>query len=195
MRNLIRFVLVVLLAFNLSSVSWPGPVRVGAQLNYYQLADPIFKDVYGKGNLQYGISFGYSFEQDLHPIAKRSEFYLEADYFADQGNMTVTKEKVSFSIMSLLIGVRLRIINAGSFKPYLGIGGGAYFFKEDVPARLEDVSESAREIHVESGMYIAVTKRISLDLNFRYAFANAEPFKELIKLGGMRAGLGIGFRL
>lgn len=190
-----RFWLLILLTAIFSSLSWPGPVKIGALVSYYQVADPVFKDIYGRGKLQYGISLSYDLERDLHPIAKRSEMYLEADYFADQGTMSMSKEKVSLSIVSILFGARVRIIDSGRFKPYLGLGAGACFLKENVPSRLEDVSETARELHAEAGIYMAITKRILMDLNIRYALADAGPFGETVKLGGIRAGLGIGFRL
>jgi hypothetical protein len=54
---------------------------------------------------------------------------------------------------------------------------------------------STTGFHIEGGSYIAVGRRFHIDLNLRYVKADAKPFDETIKLGGWRAGVGVGYSL
>jgi opacity protein-like surface antigen len=67
-------------------------------------------------------------------------------------------------------------------------------YKENVPERLGDVSESTTGFHAEVGSYLDVMRGFFLDLNIRYLKATVEPFDEKINLGGLRVGLGFGYR-
>jgi len=161
-----------------------GPLRIGLTAGYYMPSDSAYKDLYGQGNLMFGGSF--SFE-----LIKKLEARLDAGYFQDSGKMNLTKEDLKLSLLAGGLGVRLRFVDAKLLRPYVGGGLIIYAYEEDLPPRLEDVSKSAFGFQAETGTYIGLTQRLWLDVNLRYVVMNAKPLREAVKLGGIRAGLGI----
>jgi len=152
-------------------------------VNYYAISDSLFKDLYGTGNLMFGGQV--SFE-----IIEKYEIRGEVNYFRDTGKMPITEEEIKFTFMPIVLGMRYKVLKVSLISPYLGAGVDFISYKEDVPDRFEDVSESTTGYHVEAGSYIKMTGRFYIDLNVRYIKADVEPFDEKIKLGGIRVGLG-----
>jgi len=186
MKKLFMIIISLFILVSSSPSAFAKGFKVGGSLNYYAVSDTIYKDTYGEGNLMFGGSLSYE-------LIRRIELRVEANYFRDKGEMTTTKEEITLTLMPIVIGVRLRLINLSVFSPYLGAGVDYYAFKESLPERFEDVSESATGFHAEVGSYLNIIPGFYLDLNVRYASVNAKPFDETIKLGGLRAGVGIGF--
>jgi opacity protein-like surface antigen len=164
-----------------------GPLRLGLMAAYYMPADSAYKDLYGRGNLIFGGSLGFE-------LIRKLEFRLEGGYFQDSGKMNLTGEDLKLSFFAASLGARFRFVESKAFQPYVGAGVAMYAYKEDLPARLDDVSKKAVGFQGEAGFYYALTRKILLDLNFRYVLMNTKPLNESVKLGGLRAGLGVVFQ-
>jgi len=165
-----------------------GPLRLGLSAGYYMPSDSAYKDLYGQGNLMFGGSLGFE-------LIRKLEVRLEGGYFQDSGKMNLTEEDLKLSFFAGSLGARFRFVDGKALQPYIGAGVAMYSYKEDLPARLEDVSKTAVGFQGEAGIYYVLTSKILLDLNFRYILMNAKPFNESVKLGGLRAGLGVAFQL
>ena len=176
---------VLMILVSLIQYSFAENFKLGGSFNYYAVTDSIFNEVYEEGGLMFGGSLSYE------PI-KRLEIRGEANYYQAKGEMTFTKEEVTFTIIPIVIGLRVWIVEIKKFKPYLGTGINFYSYKEELPERFEDISESTTGIHFETGTYLNFAKMFYLDFNMRYSFIAAESSYEDIKLGGPRAGIGIG---
>jgi len=187
MRKLKILVIGIIFTLGLFVNAPAGDFRIAGSLNYYAVTDSLFKDIYGSGNLMFGGSLSYE-------VIGRLELRAEAHYFREQGNMTLTEEDIKLTLMPIILGMRFQFIKLSTFSPYVGAGVDFYSYKEDVPNRLEDVSESTIGFHAEAGSYLNITRKFYVDLNFRYIKADAKPFDETIKLGGVRTGVGFGFR-
>ena len=187
MRKKVLFCLFVTVLFVFNSYSFADKFKLAGTLSYYSVSDPIYKDTYGSGNLMFGAYLNYELFRFLEVMA-------EANLCQDKGEMTLTKEEIKFTITPLVFAVRGKLPNMKIAAPFLGVGLEYFLYKEDLPDRFEDVSESTVGFHVEGGIYVKVLKSLFLDLNLRYIKADAKPFDETIKLGGLRAGLGIGFQ-
>lgn len=172
---------VLMLLVVLIQYSFAENFKLGGSFNYYAVTDSVFNEVYEEGGLMFGGSLSYE------PI-KRLEIRSEANYYQAKGEMTFTKEEVTFTIIPIVIGLRVWIVEIKKFKPYLGAGINFYSYKEELPERFEDISESTTGFHFEGGTYLNLAKMFYLDFNFRYISATAEN----IKLGGPRIGIGIG---
>jgi len=158
--------------------------RAGGAISYYSVADSIYQDTYGSGNLIFDASLSYDLLSYL-------EIRGEVGYFKDRGETTLTREEITFSMIPVVIGLRAKLLTTGRFSPYLGAGIDFCSFKES--ARLGDTSDSAVGFHLEAGSYIDLGRSFHLDLNLRYVKADAQPLDETIKLGGWRAGVGVGY--
>jgi len=158
--------------------------RVGGSVGYYSVPDSIYRDSYGSGNLMYGVFLSYDFMRNF-------EFRGEVGYFKDTGEMTLTKEEIKFSIIPVVLGVRIKLIEIEILSPYLGAGVDFYSFKEK--ARIGDTSDATLGYHIEGGSYISLGQRFYIDLNLRYVKADAKPYDETFKLGGFKVGIGGGY--
>jgi len=127
-------------------------------------------------------------------LIRKLEIRLEGGYFQDSGKMNITEEDLKLSFFVGSFGARFRFVDGKTLQPYVGAGVALYAYKEDLPARLEDVSKTAVGFQGEAGIYYVLTSKILLDLNFRYVLMNTKPFNESVKLGGLRAGLGVVFQ-
>jgi opacity protein-like surface antigen len=171
----------------LAQPAFSGPLRLGITAGYYMPSDSAYKDLYGQGNLMFGGSLGFE-------LIRKLELRLEGGYFQDSGKMNLTEEDLKLSFIAASLGARFRFVDGKALQPYVGAGVAMYSYKEDLPARLEDVSKTAVGLQGEVGGYYALTNKILLDLNFRYVLMNTKPLNESVKLGGLRAGLGVAFQ-
>ena len=176
---------VFFLLAGLGNNAFAGEFKICLHTNYYAPTDPIYKDVYGSGGMMFGGSLSYAF-------LKKFELRAEYNYFQKNGQMTFTEEDVTLTLNPIILGVRYRILDK-NISPYLGAGLGTLLYKEKLPERLEQVSEQTMSFHFEGGIYLNLTQKLFIDLNFRYALASAKPSNEKIQLGGIRAGIGIGY--
>lgn len=177
----------LILVFVLIQPVFSGPLRLGLTAGYYMPSDSAYKDLYGQGNLMFGGSFGFE-------LIRKLEIRLEGGYFQDSGKMNLTGEDLKLSFFAGSLGARFRFVDGKALQPYVGAGVAMYSYKEDLPARLEDVSKTAVGVQGETGIYYALSTKVLLDLNFRYVFMNTKPLNESVKLGGIRAGLGVIFQ-
>ena len=167
--------------------AFSGPLRLGITAGYYMPSDSAYKDLYGQGNLMIGGSLGFE-------LIRKLEIRLEGGYFQDSGKMNLTGEDLKLSFFAGSFGARFRFVDGIALQPYVGVGIAVYSYKEDLPPRLEDVSKTAVGFQGEAGIYYALSATILLDLNFRYVLMDTKPFNESVKLGGIRAGLGVAFQ-
>ena len=164
--------------------AFPEGVRVGGSAGYYWVADDIYRDTYGKGNLMFGVFLSYDFMRNV-------ELRGEVGCLKDKGEMTLTKEEIEFSLLPIVLGARIKLIEIKNLSPYLGAGVDFYSYKEK--ARIGDTSDSTLGYHVEGGCYISFGQRFYVDVNLRYVKADAKPFDETFKLGGFKLGIGGGY--
>jgi opacity protein-like surface antigen len=177
----------LILGLALIQPAFSGPLRLGLTAGYYMPSDSAYKDLYGQGNLMLGGSLGFE-------LIRKLEIRLEGGYFQDSGKMNLTGEEIKLAFFAGSLGARFRFVDGKALQPYVGAGVAMYSYKEDLPARLEDVSKTAVGFQGEAGIYYALSAKVLLDLNFRYALMNTKPLNESVKLGGLRAGLGVAFQ-
>lgn len=179
-----KSIVIIVSMFCLSIFASSEGFRVGGSVGYYSLSDSIYRNTYGSGNLMYGASLGFD-------LTRNFELRGGVGFFRDIGETTLTKEEIEFSMVPVVLGVRVKLIDIRNLTPYLGAGVDIYFFKEK--ARLGDTSDSTFGYHVEGGGYISLGQRFYIDLNLRYVKADAKPYEETLKLGGFRVGIGGGY--
>jgi opacity protein-like surface antigen len=188
MKKTIPLVASIILFMGIYQSSFAGEIRLGGSFNYYAMTDSIFNNLYGNGGFMPGLCLSYE------PIRK-FEIRGEANYYRVNGKMSYNQEKITFSMIPIVLGLRLRVAEIRSLSPYLGFGFGFFPYKEELPARFGNVSESTSGFHLEGGAYLNPAKMFYLDFNVRYIIATAKSSYDDIKLGGIRAGIGVGIRI
>ena len=187
MRKTLISIAIAIFVLGLAQSAFSGPLRLGLMAGYYMPSDSAYKDLYGQGNLMFGGSLGFD-------LIRKLEVRLEGGYFQDSGKMNLTEEDIKLSFFAESLGARFRFVDEKALQPYVGAGVAMYSYKEDLPARLEDVSKTAVGFQGEAGIYYALSAKVLLDLNFRYVSMSTKPLNESVKLGGLRAGLGVAFQ-
>jgi hypothetical protein len=166
----------------------PAPsagLKLGVSASYLAARDQLFKEIYGSGGMLPAASLAYGF--------KRFEIRAEAGFFAATGAMTGSGEELHFRMIPLLFGARYEILRRG-LRPYVGLGFGSILYDEDYPERFEDVSGSCALAYIEAGGNWLMRKGLYVDFNARWSTSKARSFnEESIDLGGLKAGLGVGY--
>lgn len=179
-----KFIIIITSIFCFNIFASSEGIRVGGSIGYYSVADSIYRDTYGSGNFMYGVFLSYD-------LMRNFELRGEVNYLKDEGEMTLTKEEIKFSIIPVVLGARIKLIEIKNLSPYLGAGVDFYSFRER--ARIGDTSDSTLGYHIEGGSYIFLGQRFYIDLNLRYIKADAKPYDETLKLGGFKVGIGGGY--
>jgi hypothetical protein len=175
----------------LSLPAWTSPQRTIPQgsveftIGSYSMNEPRFEAVYPSGGLMTGFTLSSA-------VASNVNIYLDIKYYSRQGATTFTKEKSTFYMVPLDLGVRY-IYPLGLFHPYLGAGLDFYFFYEDNP--IGTVLDYTNGFHITGGTYLRFLQNVPLMVNVRlkYTWAKAENGTVPIQLGGFEFGAGLAF--
>jgi hypothetical protein len=154
-------------------------------LGGYAMNEPRFDAVYKSGGLMSGLSLSSAVVSDVN-------FYLDIKYYSREGELTFSKEKTTFYIVPISLGVRY-IYPLGLFNPYLGAGLDFYFYYEENP--IGTVLNYTNGYHIAGGTYIRVARSVPVLINLRlkYTWASAEENSVSIQLGGFEYGVGVAF--
>jgi outer membrane protein W len=125
-------------------------------------------------------------------VASNVNIYLDIKYYSREGVTTFTKEKTTFYMVPIDLGVRY-IYPLGLFNPYLGAGIDFYFYYEDNPIGTE--LSHTNGFHITGGTYLRFAQNVPLMLNARlkYTWAKAENGPVAVQLGGFELGIGLAF--
>ena len=162
--------------------------KAGAYMTYYSVNDSAFKDAYGTGSMMFGASLSANLEN-------RWELRGEINYFSAKGEMTLSKEEITYTFMPIVAGLRFRVFDTKRISPYLGTGVNFCSYKEKIPERFGgEITGSKTGFHGEIGTYIYISQYFQLDFNLRYTVAKIEVLDKERELGGFRAGVGVEYR-
>jgi len=161
-------------------------IKFGGSIGYRAASDSLIKAIYKSGGIQAGGFVGLG-------LGQRLEIRVEVGTFKMEGMMTGSDEKLTLSLMPVTAGARFQFLNK-AICPYLGAGGAFVKYEEKYPERIGNVSDSASGFYAEGGVYLRSGRLLFFDVNVRYLSAKADSLDGNVDLGGIRAGLGLGFR-
>ena len=156
-------------------------VKVG--VHYFSPPEQRFKDVYGNG-------ITYTGEVGIG-IWKGFKLWIGASYFTKKGELFFTKEKTKVQILPIGLGIKYQLTE-GRANLYTGIGLNYYQFKETNP--IGDVSKGGLGYVGEVGVFIRVIGGLILDFRMDYSYCKIKPASRNINIGGLKAGIGIGYQ-
>lgn len=179
MKKLIIIIVSVIL---LSGLANAADFIVELKIHYLHPSEEAFRDIYG-GGMMYGgeISIG---------VWKGLDVWLGGSYFSKKGELTFTKEETKLEIYPLGGGLKYRL-TTGVFNLYAGAGLNYYQYKESNP--LGDVSKGGLGYIGKIGSYVKVTGGLLVDLYVNYSYCKIKPEDFEINIGGIEAGVGIGY--
>ncbi|MGB9006589.1 MAG: hypothetical protein WCB96_12765 [Candidatus Aminicenantales bacterium] len=158
-------------------------LRFELQGSYFRPSEQAFRDIYGAGQ-----SFGL--EAGLR-ITKWLEAWMGGGYFAKNGHLSFTGEETRVKITRAGAGLMAVLPLGKHIQIDLGAGLLVHAFEE------RNIIGAA---HKTSLGYVAKEKLIVklfsgffLDLRADYSSCRLKPAEFLIDVGGLEAGLGLGF--
>jgi hypothetical protein len=178
-----KLIIIMVIIFLSSSFSNATDIIVEFKSHYLHPSEKAFGDIYG-GGLVYGgeLSIG---------IWKRLDIWVGGNYFSKKGELTFTKEGTKLEIYPLGGGLKYRL-TSGVFNLYAGAGLNYYQYKESNP--IGDVSKGGLGYVAKIGSYVKVTSGLLFDLYVNYSYCKLKPADFEINIGGIEAGVGIGYR-
>ena len=181
---------------------WRCPARwlIEGRVSYFRPQDKILRKIYGEGWADYQFLLGYYFTCRWSLLALGG--YRERTGHALNLYTRTTRTKVQEVPLSL--EVRYNYICCPCWKLYLGMGPSVLFFKETLylPGAKEHNSKEMWGGYVETGTLINIYKDVLLDIFVGYSCYPKEGFSSAVnngsgaslKLGGLQAGLGLGYQ-
>ena len=123
-------------------------------------------------------------------VFRSVELWLVGNLYSSNGKLPFTKEKTKMTLTGIGGGVKLRG-QWGLFNPYLGIGPLICFYKEENPI---GIAEGNKIGYIgQGGFYLTIYRGLLIDFCFSYTRCKAKPQKIEADLGGIHAGIGLGY--
>ena len=178
-----KLTIIAILTVCFSGLAYTTDVVVELKAHYFSPSEQAFKDIYG-GGLMYGGEVSVGVWKDL-------DLWLGGSYFSKKGELTFTKEETKLELIPIGVGAKYRILS-GSFALYLGLGLNYYQYKERNP--IGDVSDGGIGFVGKIGSYVTIIEWLVLDFYVDYSYCKIKPADFEINVGGIAAGIGLGYR-
>lgn len=177
--------LIVIMFLILTGVASGENIFFTASANYLIPSDKDFKDIYGSGVFYPEIKAGYDVFEG---------FYIWAGYgfLSAAGTTTLLAEeaKSSQNYISFGFGYQGRISERVGYK--IETGTSYVTYREEAMGL--EVSGSAMGYRLDGGINFDVLKNVFLEINAGYIAASDSVDNLSVKLGGFKAGVGMGVR-
>lgn len=151
-------------------------------IHYFYPSEQSTKDIYGGRAVIWG-------EIDIK-IWRFLDLWLTASYYNRRGNLPFTKQATRLTLIPLGGGAKI-ILKSGKINPYVALGPVIYFYREKNPIGL--VKGNKVGIISQAGCYFKVMGGLLVDISIDYSYCMVRPQRIKADLGGIKAGIGIGF--
>lgn len=178
-----KLISITAILFLLSGIGYAGDVIFKVKGSYFHPSDTAFKDIYG-GGVMYGVEAGAE-------IWKNLEIWVGGSYFSKKGELSLTREETKLKIIPIEGGLRY-ILSLRGVNLYGGISISYYLYKETNPIGNVDWGELGAVARV--GSFVELNQRWIIDFYVSYSYCKMRPADFKINIGGIEAGIGIGYR-
>lgn len=165
-----------------SALSYAKGFSIEARGYYFQPTDQYFKDIYGKA-----VSFGGEIGIN---VWKGVNIWIGGDYLSKKGKLTFTEEETELQVIPITCGVRFQFTESGLI-PYVGIGIGYFKYKETNP--IDSVEKGDVGYIGKVGCFFKIMGGLFFDIEGSYSYCRVKPAEVEADLGGLKAGIGLGF--
>jgi hypothetical protein len=178
-----KAIVVVMAVFFLSSLSLSNKGALEANLGYFYPAfEEAFLDIYG-GGLTYGGDLTINVWRNLG-------IWFGVSSFSRAGKLTFTKEETQLSLVSFVLGANYTFFTS-PVSLYAGLGARLMSYKESNV--LGEVKDLGLGIEAKVGIYKKILAGFFADLFVGVSFCGMQPADFKINVGGIEAGIGIGY--
>ena len=177
-----KLIIIFVTLIFLSSLTNAADIIIELKTHYLHPSEEAFRDIYG-GGMMYGgeVSIG---------VWRGLGVWLGGSYYSKTGVLTFTKEETKLEIYPIGGGLKYTL-SAGIFDLYAGAGLNYYQYKESNP--IGDISKGGLGYIGKIGSYVKITGGFLIDLCLSYSYCKIKPADFEINIGGIEAGIGIGY--
>ena len=175
-------ILVILIFFLFGTLVFGGNFRIEAVGYYFQPSEKAFKDIYGSG-ITYGGEIGLN-------LWKGIGIWAGGDYYTNKGKSTFTKEDIEIQLFPLYGGIKIQLPKS-SIRPYAGFGVGYFQYIETTPFGTVEKGDIGYIGQV--GCMFKIGGALFFDIKGSYSYCKVKPVDIEADIGGLKAGIGLGF--
>jgi hypothetical protein len=179
-KSLKCMVLACVILFSISFLSIaeenenPKSFSIGIEAGYFAAEDEDLTDLYGSGNLIFGVNAGYK-------IANNWELVSGINFFSDEGATTLTEETIELSLTHLRFGGFYHF-NTEGLDPIVGAGIDICWVSEKNP--IEDFDDTGIGWFAGIGVETSISADFKAAVNLLYSNSKVEGDLGDISLGG-----------
>jgi len=189
-RFLLLFFLILnpLHSFNAEKIL-ASDLRLGLGAGVRKINDNYLNKVYGSGFV-----FIPYLELSFSKLLS-AEFAFEGGY-RKEAPIGLYKEPSVLKISGLEFSVNFHR-SLKLFTPFLKIGSGAYFYRQDIESPYVRYRVNHRDIslHGAGGLQFNLRSRFFFRIETKYVYLKVKPFDQTVDLGGLRYILSLGYKI
>ncbi|MBA3922403.1 MAG: outer membrane beta-barrel protein [Nostocaceae cyanobacterium] len=177
---------VLLLSSNLHSSEWMTELRGG----YFYPTSKKFREIYKDGGLEGEVEFSKTYRENLI-------VWGNINYFQRKGRSLGFHDKTTLNMIPISLGLKYQFLSCSCISPYLGAGLSYTFLniKNDSEFAKRHVTKGSFGFVLKSGTYINLSEKFLLDLFLDYYYQEVHFYsKHKVDVGGLRMGMGLGYR-
>lgn len=178
-----RLAIIAIFSLLLSELAAAGDVIFKIKGSFFYPSDSAFRDIYG-GGMVLGV-------ETSTELSKNFEMWVEGSYFSKKGELSLTREVTKLKLIPVGGGIRYKLPIRG-FHLYGGLGINYYYFRET--NRIGDVISGELGGTAKIGSLVQMKGGWILDIYLNYSYCKIKPADFKINIGGIEAGIGIGYR-
>jgi hypothetical protein len=178
-----KSVIIMIFLSLLIKTSRANGVTVELKISYFNPSEQAFKDIYGSGLM-------YDREVNIR-VLKNLQLWLEGGFFSKKGKMTFAQEETKLELLPLGTGAKYSLTK-WKISFYLGMGLNYYRYKEETPLRL--IRKGALGYLGKIGGVVKIGDGLVMNFYTDYSDCKTQPADYKVNIGGLRAGVGLGYR-
>lgn len=180
MKKILTMIIIILFSAVLSTAI---EIRMDFRGSYFNSFDNAFEDIYG-GGLTYDGEIAVE-------VWKGLELWFGGSYFNKKGGMTFSEREIELKVIPIGGGIGFRKSLSKRISIF-GEGGAGYFlYSEESP--VGDIREGNFGFMVGVGGLLEVGRFLFINAFIKYSYCKVKPADYEVNLGGITAGIGIGF--
>lgn len=155
-------------------------IKIG--VGYFFPAEQSFKDIYGEGMTIGG-------EVDIK-LWKFIDLWLIVNYYSKKGYLPFTKEETKMTLIPIGAGPKIRF-QRGIINLYIGLGPVFYVYQEKNPIGIAKGTDAG--VIGQVGCSFNIVGGLLFDVSVTYSYCSVKPQKIKADLGGIQAGVSLGY--
>lgn len=155
-------------------------IKIG--VGYFIPSEQSFKDIYGEGMAIGG-------EIDIK-LWKFIDLWLIGNYYSKKGHLPFTEEETRMTLIPIGGGPKIRF-QKGIINLYIGLGPVFYVYQEKNPIGIAKGTDTG--VIGQAGCYFNIVGGLLFDVSVNYSRCSVKPQKIKADLGGIQAGISLGY--